>query len=131
MGWFLPGGAPVGNPAGFDLGLLADGQNRTDATRTQRWASQYFWVNAAPDLRYTLSVPGSNQYRLQTDETGFSNLYITGDWIDFGVNIGYMEGTVISGLKAAQALMRNTGGRVETQPIWMSHHGLGDGGQRR
>lgn len=120
MGWFLPGGAPRGNPAGFDFAKLADGQNRTDATRNERWNSQYFWVNAAPDLRYTLSVPGSNRHRMKTDATGFGNLFLAGDWIDFGVNVGYMEGTVISGLQAAQALMKHSGGRLDTQPIWES-----------
>lgn len=120
MGWFLPQGAPTGNPAGLDFALLADAENRADATRSERWSSQYFWVNSAPDLRYTLAVPGSNRHRLKTDASGFGNLFLAGDWIDFGVNVGYMEGTVISGLQAAQALMKHTGGRLETQPIWES-----------
>ena len=47
----------------------------------------------------------------------YDNLVLTGDWIDFGLNIGYTEGTVISGLQAGQALRERVGLRHH-QPIW-------------
>ncbi|MCO4747421.1 MAG: NAD(P)-binding protein [Proteobacteria bacterium] len=119
MGWFLPKAVAPTAPAGLDLALIADSLNRADANRQQKWASQYFVANVAPDLRYTLAVPGSNQHRLKADASGFSNLFLCGDWIDFGLNVGYMEGAVISGMQAAQALRQAQYQLSNHQPIWV------------
>ena len=45
---------------------------------------QWFTVNAAPSDQYTLAVPGSDQYRLAPNQSGFANLYLCGDWTNFG-----------------------------------------------
>ena len=50
------------------------------------------------------SVVGSTAYRLKTGESGFSNLYLTGDWIKNGIDSGCMEATVMSGMQAARAI---------------------------
>ncbi|MCK8520137.1 hypothetical protein M0D21_01045 [Aquimarina sp. D1M17] len=35
---------------------------------------------------------------------GFDSLIITRDWINFGVNVGYYEGVIVSGLQAGQVV---------------------------
>jgi len=69
-----------------------------------RFASQYFRANVRPTDHYTLSVPNSDQYRLKAGGSGFDNMFLCGDWIDFGGNVGYIDGTIQSGQQAAQAL---------------------------
>lgn len=65
---------------------------------------QYWRANVDPSERYVLSVAGSSEYRLATDETKFCNLYITGDWIKTGVNAGCVEAAVMAGMQTARAL---------------------------
>ena len=75
-----------------------------DAVGEQRLAYQYFRANIDTSERYVFSLKGSSQYRLRADESGFDNVVLTGDWIQNGMNIGFVEGAVISGLYAARAL---------------------------
>ena len=53
---------------------------------------------------------------MKTDESGFSNLFLTGDWINLGLNIGHMEGAFVGGLRAGQAVLR-THGFTNLKPI--------------
>ncbi|MEM7348213.1 MAG: FAD-dependent oxidoreductase, partial [Chloroflexota bacterium] len=70
------------------------------ATVTQYWKAV---IN--PSDRYNLALPGSEQYRLKSGESGFQNLYLAGDWIDNEhFNVGCTEATVISGLAACKAI---------------------------
>ena len=72
------------------------GQARLDA--------QFWRANVEPSERYVLSVPGSSQYRIAPDNTGFTNLYAVGDWTACKINAGCVEAAVISGLRAANAI---------------------------
>ena len=90
------------------LDVLYDFSNKA-TTDYGRLKSQWFRANVNPTDRYTLSLPGSNKYRLKAGASGFSNLIITGDWIDFGVNVGYYEGAIIAGLQAGQVLRDKLG----------------------
>ncbi len=74
------------------------------ATGVARFDAQYWRANVNPSDRYVLSLPGSNQFRIKTDETGFANLYVVGDWIDSGFNLGCVEAAVMSGLLASHAI---------------------------
>lgn len=69
-----------------------------------RLASQYWRANIDPSERYVLAVPGSDQYRLKAHDTGYDNLYLAGDWIDCGFNVGCVEAAVMGGLQAASAI---------------------------
>lgn len=99
---FLPGAAPVVNPAGFDWNLLVD----PDAKRSgeARFDSQYWRANCDPSHRYTLSTAGSITHRLAADGSGFDNLILCGDWINCIINVGCVESTVMSGLLASRAI---------------------------
>jgi uncharacterized protein with NAD-binding domain and iron-sulfur cluster len=87
---------------GFAWHLLcgADGRHGPAALTTQ-----HISVNIDPSDRYVQSVPGSDQYRLRPDESGYDNLALAGDWTDCGMNAGCIEAAVMSGLQAANALL--------------------------
>ncbi|MGP4056887.1 FAD-dependent oxidoreductase [Mycobacterium sp. 4D054] len=99
VGLYLPGAATAD---GFAWHLLAgnDGLCGIEALQTQHVS-----VNIDPSDRYVLSVPGSDRYRLRSDESGYDNLVLAGDWTDTGLNAGCIEAAVISGLQAANALL--------------------------
>ena len=91
----------VATPQGFDWASLID---TTGASGEKRFDSQYWRANVDPSERYVLSVVDSTQYRLQTNGTGFSNLYVTGDWIKTGINAGCVEAAVMAGMQASKAI---------------------------
>jgi uncharacterized protein with NAD-binding domain and iron-sulfur cluster len=95
---------PKADPNGdFKWEVLVDLRNG-GATGPQRFDSQFWKANIDPSERYVQSVVGSTAHRLKTDESGFSNLYLTGDWIKNGIDSGCMEATVMSGMQAARAI---------------------------
>lgn len=116
IGWFFANATTPEYPQGMRFDIIADpsGKATTDYARLK---TQFFRANFNPTDRYTLSLPGSNKYRLKTNESGFDNLLLTGDWTDFGVNVGYYEGAIVSGLKAGQAL-RDKLGMKSTNPVF-------------
>lgn len=99
VGLYLPGAVTAD---GFAWNLLAgnDGLRGEAALETQ-----YVSVNIDPSDRYVMSVPGSDRYRLRSDESGYDNLVLAGDWTDSGFNAGCIEAAVMSGLQAANALL--------------------------
>ena len=74
----------------------ADGQARVD------W--QYFRVNEHGSARSVLAVSSSVGSRLRSDQSGFSNLLLAGDWTLNGLNIECVEAATVSGLQAARGL---------------------------
>lgn len=103
MGWFWPKARKEGK---FDYSILCD--KNENAEPIEKYSNQCFVTNIDPSMHYVLAQPGSNKYRLKTDETEYDNLYFTGDWINFGLNVGYMEGTVISGIQSANKILQNS-----------------------
>ena len=76
----------------------------TGQTGSARFNSQYWRANLSPAERYVLSVPGSTQYRLPAASSGFSNLYLSGDWTLNGLNFGCIESATMGGLETSQAI---------------------------
>jgi hypothetical protein len=93
----LPG---VRDTNGFRWDLLCGWDGTADPL-----SSQFVRVNLDPSDRYVMCVPGSDQHRLRSDESGFDNLYLAGDWTDNGINAGCIEAAVLSGLQAANAVL--------------------------
>jgi uncharacterized protein with NAD-binding domain and iron-sulfur cluster len=89
------------NPSGLDFDKLVDLENRAGAARL---AFQTFRANSGPIEAYTMATSGTLKFRLRTDESGYRNLYLAGDWIRNGVGIGSVEGAVVSGLQASRAI---------------------------
>ncbi len=67
-------------------------------------ASQYLRANIDGTERYSLSLAGTAKYRLHPGKSGFSNLYLAGDWTYNVVNAGCVEAGVISGCLASRAI---------------------------
>ncbi|MBV9747659.1 MAG: NAD(P)-binding protein [Acetobacteraceae bacterium] len=90
------------DPGGFRWDLLhapagASGEARLDA--------QYWRANVTGSERYVLSLPGTLDVRLPPGGSGFSNLYLAGDWAKVAaINAGCMEVAVMAGFGAAAAL---------------------------
>lgn len=57
-----------------------------------------------PYDRYVLTPAGSSKSRLAPNGSGYTNLFLCGDWTDYGYNLGCFEGAIISGLLAANAI---------------------------
>jgi len=101
-------------PACLNWDLLVDMEKGEGEAR---FDSQFWRANVDPSERYVLSVKGSTQYRLKTDETGCDNLYLTGDWIYNGANAGFVESAVISGLLTSQTITKKLLGKRYPEEI--------------
>jgi uncharacterized protein with NAD-binding domain and iron-sulfur cluster len=86
-------------PRGLDLSLLCG-----EGEGAQRFEGQYWRANVNPSDRYVLAVPGSSRHRLRADASGFDNLWLAGDWVRTGLNLGCIESAVMAGMQAARAL---------------------------
>lgn len=100
---------PPGDPVGFDFSLLVDTpsslpRGAPPQVGIARIDSQFLRVNIDPSERYVTSPPGSTAVRLKAGASGFDNLILAGDWIYTGLNVGSVEGTVMSGKLASNAL---------------------------
>ncbi len=86
---------------GLDWRLLVDPSDLAGAARLR---TQYCRVNVEPSERFVLSVAGSTRHRLTAGGSGVDNLYLTGDWVRNGFNVGCVESTVMSGLQCSRAI---------------------------
>jgi uncharacterized protein with NAD-binding domain and iron-sulfur cluster len=66
---------------------------------------KYCRANIDPSERYVMSVAGSAKHRLRANQSGFSNLVLTGDWIQNGYNAGCIEASAWSGIQAANVIL--------------------------
>ncbi|MCP3063990.1 NAD(P)-binding protein [Myxococcus sp. K38C18041901] len=93
---------PAAGLAGaFPWSWVVDPQDGSGPARFDR---QFWRANIDPSDRYVLSVVGSSRYRLATDASGFSNLFLTGDWIKTGLNVGCVEAAVMAGMQTSRAM---------------------------
>ena len=88
-------------PAGFDWSVLVDLSNGSGVAR---FDGQYWRGNVDPSERYVLSVVNSSQHRLRADQSGFSNLFLAGDWLKTGLDAGCVEAATMGGMQAARAI---------------------------
>lgn len=78
--------------------LLVDPKRCTGEDRLD---AQYFRANVDPTEHYVLSVTNSTPYRLRADQSGYANLFLTGDWTKNPINAGCIEAAVMSGMLTA------------------------------
>ncbi len=107
----------VGDPISFDFSQLVC-LRAPDAKGVARFDDQYWRANITPTERYVATPPGSTQFRLAASASGIENLFIAGDWIDTGINVGSVEGAVMGGWLAAQAVDRT----LPRDHIYACHH---------
>jgi uncharacterized protein with NAD-binding domain and iron-sulfur cluster len=97
----LPGAVDPRMPPRIDWNRLVDPEQRQGEARLE---AQYYRSNCDPADRCTVALPGSTKYRMKAGDTGYRNLFVTGDWIDNGLYVACMEGAVQGGILAARAL---------------------------
>jgi uncharacterized protein with NAD-binding domain and iron-sulfur cluster len=85
----------------FDWDILFDCNG---ATGEKRLDAQFFRANFQPTERYVMTRAGSVSSRLRSDESGFSNLKLAGDWTRNGIDGGSVEAAVTSGMQASRAI---------------------------
>src|SRR5690606_33034473 len=85
----------------FNWELLLDPQGRAGE---HRLAAQHHWSSQSASDRQIVSLPGDPRHRLAAGDSGFHNLYLAGDWVGGGLDLGCAESAVIAGLQAARAL---------------------------
>lgn len=101
-GGLWPAQTPPGNPNGFDYQLLvAPGSPTVGPTR---FDTQYWLATLNPSDRYVLAVPNSVDARLGTQGAGFTNLYLAGDYLKTGMNVGCVEAATMGGMHASRAI---------------------------
>jgi len=100
-GLHWPLGCSPGSTTDLDFKNLAD---PGDGVGDKRFDAQFFRANVDPSERYVLTVSGSTDFRLKPGESGFDNLYLTGDWTRNGFNAGCIEATVMAGMECANAI---------------------------
>jgi len=101
-GGLWPAQAPPGNPNGFDFQILvAPGSS---AEGPARFDTQYWIATLNPSDRYVLALPNSVGARLGTQGAGFSNLYLAGDYLRTGMNVGCVEAATMGGMHASRAI---------------------------
>jgi len=74
------------------------------STLKEGLSAQFLRANVDPTECCTTSLAGSTAYRLDPGASGFDNLYLAGSWTRTGFNAECVEGTVMSGMRAGQAL---------------------------
>lgn len=70
----------------------------------ERFRWQHVTANVGPIESYVQAAPGTLRHRLRPDESQLENLFLAGDWTRNGIEVGSVEGAIISGLKAARAI---------------------------
>lgn len=93
-----------GDPVGLDFSVLHSLNSQAPGQGAPRFETQFWRANIDPTERYVTSPPGSAKYRMKADQTGYSNLTVAGDWIYTGLNVGSVEGTVMGGRLASNAI---------------------------
>jgi uncharacterized protein with NAD-binding domain and iron-sulfur cluster len=87
---------------GFDWDcLVAPGST---ATGPARFDTQYWLATLNPSDRYVLAVPNSVFARIGTQGAGFANLYLAGDYLKTGMNVGCVEAATMGGMHASRAI---------------------------
>jgi hypothetical protein len=93
----------------FDWSVLFDPRGRAGRDRLE---AQYYCANVAATDRYVTTPAGSVDARLEADQSGFENLVLAGDWTHNGIDGGCVEAAVVSGERAAEALIGRRLGAV-------------------
>jgi uncharacterized protein with NAD-binding domain and iron-sulfur cluster len=90
-----PGGVTAGGA--LDKGLLV-------GSSADRLEDQYYRANIDGTELYVLTPKGTVDSRLKSEDSGFENLVLAGDWTRNGIDGGCVESAALSGRQAARKL---------------------------
>jgi uncharacterized protein with NAD-binding domain and iron-sulfur cluster len=116
IGTLWPGAVTGGQGSPLRWDLLVDANDRRG---TARFDAQYWRANVSLSERYVLTPAGSVEHRLRSDESGFENLVLAGDWTKNGVDGGCVEAAVVSGMQAARRLTGAKRPIIGESPTWL------------
>jgi uncharacterized protein with NAD-binding domain and iron-sulfur cluster len=85
----------------FDWNVLVDDNNGHGPAR---FDAQYWRANTQGTERYVATRKGTVEYRLRSNESGYRNLVLAGDWTRNGIDGGSVEAAFASGRMASRAL---------------------------
>lgn len=102
-----PRGVRSANPDGLDLRMLEGPRHLDDDSRLR---AQHMCASWNPSDRYVLAPVGNTQTRLRSQDSGYANLVLAGDWTLNSFSMGCAEAATASGLHAAATV----GGRAPT-----------------
>jgi uncharacterized protein with NAD-binding domain and iron-sulfur cluster len=75
------------------------------ASGPARFESQYYRGNTSLSELYITTFPDTVRFRLSPDGSAFENLYLAGDWTKNNIEIGSLEGAILSGRMAARSIL--------------------------
>jgi uncharacterized protein with NAD-binding domain and iron-sulfur cluster len=87
--------------SGFDWDVLVDEANGQGPAR---FDDQYWRANTQGTERYVATRKGTVEYRLRSDDSGYTNMVLAGDWTRNGIDGGSVEAAFASGRMASRAL---------------------------
>lgn len=93
--------AETNDPRSFNFYFLHDGANRDG---TARFDAQYWRAPLGPSERYVLAAPKTTKFRLRANESGFTNMFMCGDWTLTSMSVGCLEAATMGGIQAARAI---------------------------
>ncbi|MGA9795944.1 MAG: NAD(P)-binding protein [Rhizomicrobium sp.] len=99
---YWPRASAPGNHYGIDTELLFDPEPLAGGNPLTR---QYVRANTNPSDLYVQSPKNSVYTRMDADQSGFSNLFLAGDWTLNGLNAGAAEAAAKSGARCALAIV--------------------------
>ncbi len=108
LDWFAQWGGTMwpevrdrANPAGIDWNAA---WALPDLKGEARLDFQWLRPNVDPTECAVAAAKGTSRFRLDPGASGFSNLYLAGDWTSNGLNTLCVEAAVMSGMRAASCL---------------------------
>jgi len=102
VGGLWPRATSLQTKYGVDWNLLVSLD--PSAVGPEKFHTQQRRVNVGPTERYTSAGSGTLQFRLRPDESQFGNLFLAGDWVRNGMELGSVEGAVMAGLLVSQSI---------------------------
>lgn len=82
--------------------------------------AQYYRANVSGTELYVLFPPGTIDLRLPSDDSGFENLVLAGDWTRNGIDGGCVEAAALSGRQAARKLTGITRKFIGEERMWLT-----------
>ena len=99
---FWPKATAAGSPYVLDPKLLHDPDPSAGGDVLTR---QYIRANCSPSDLYVQSPKNSVYKRMDANQSGLTNLFLTGDWTRNGINSGCAESAARSGYRCALAIV--------------------------
>lgn len=97
----FPGATTTHDPNELNWDWLVD---RSAGQGRSRLDAQYWRAPKGPSDRYVGSARSTVRYRLRTDESGYDNLRLAGDWTLTALSAGCVEAAVMSGMEASRSI---------------------------